>query len=258
MKEIISMGVDQGIANCGYGVIKIRFKEDKISFKVLDYGIIRTESDKSMANRSLEIVKLLDEKIKNNDISIIGCEKLFFSQRRVGGRNKSASMLYTNMATGLLHYLSGVNAIPLVDFVPGTVKKLITGNGRATKEEMISAIEGYIEDDDIDIKNNEHIADAISIALTAGLNYNEKEDYYIDLTNCIKNNLTIPEKRKIRKLKKSEKTKLDKMERIVALKTDDIAVIHKQTKIPRNTVKKYLKEIKEGVLDELRDIEKNS
>ena len=183
--EIVVMGVDQGIANCGYGIIKMKFKGNDFKFKVIDYGLIITDSDKSMGNRALEITNKIDELIKTNKPVIIGCEKLFFSQVRKSGRNKSASILYTNMATGLLQYLSGKNAVPLVDFVPGTVKKNVTGYGRATKEEMIKSIEDKVDDDTIEI-SNEHIADAIAIAITAGVEYNKNKEYYKELTKCIK------------------------------------------------------------------------
>ena len=190
--KIIALGIDQGIASSGYGLVEITINnENKIlNIKPLNFGVITTSSKKTMSNRSKFIVNHIETLINDYNPQIIGCEKLFFTQKRVGGRNKSASMLYTNMATGLLYYISGENNIPLKEFVPGSIKKLIAGKGNANKEEMIEAISNTLK---INLKevNNEHMADALSIAIASGYYYLENKEKVKATKYCIENDIDI-------------------------------------------------------------------
>jgi len=104
--KIISIGIDQGIANCGYGCVEVEIDDLSlaiVSLKTLEYGVIVTKSDTPMSLRATNIVAKITSLVNDHNPQAMGCEKLFFSQPRQGGRNKSASMLYTNMATGLLY-----------------------------------------------------------------------------------------------------------------------------------------------------------
>lgn len=78
------------------------------------------------------------------------------------------------MITGIVYLLAGEFDVMLKDFVPSQVKKTITGDGRATKEEVRDGIVEILNIDKEEIKN-EHKADGLSIAYTALIHYkNEK------------------------------------------------------------------------------------
>lgn len=172
-KSIIGIGIDQGVANCGYSVVKLR-EDDEV--EVLCSGTIITSSDYPLPQRMLILYNEINQLVSEHKADIIGCEKLFFnpnqkSSTKKGGRNKSASIVYTNMATGLLSLIAGQHKLPLKEFVPGTVKKFLTGNGRAEKEAVEEAVLKAVfkNNGDTNAKTlkTTHESDAIAIGITA-------------------------------------------------------------------------------------------
>jgi len=108
--------------------------------------------------------------------------------------------------------------------VPGTVKKLITGSGVATKEEMIAKISELLKIDKDDI-NNEHMADAVCIAIaTAFYAIKNKEDFErakdaVLIGKFKKEKKVKPIKEKIIKQKKEKKTIPEKESTVKAKNT---------------------------------------
>lgn len=177
MTKFVVLGIDQGLASCGYGLIQ--FKKNKkgiIAFdKVLTYGLIKTTTKNSNPERLVIIHDTLENLIDIYKPSIISCERLFYTNPLEGHRNKSASIITTNMVTGIIHYLAGHKKLILKDFVPSSVKKTITGNGLAKKEDIISIVPTLmgLKPDEIKI---EHIADALAIGYTAGMKIDEEDE----------------------------------------------------------------------------------
>lgn len=166
--SIFAIGVDQGIANCGIALVELTASDEVI---VLKSGTIKTSSDKELSMRISTIYQIINQLCNDYNVSILGCEKLFFSPAQKSttngkGRNKSASIVYTNMATGVLYLLAGENHLHIKEFVPGTVKKYVAGHGRASKEDVKEAVIGIVEKLDKAIET-EHEADAIAIGITA-------------------------------------------------------------------------------------------
>lgn len=166
--SIFGIGVDQGIANCGYAVVELTPNDDIL---IHTSGTIITSSKHELSNRISLIYKTINHLSKEYNVSILGCEKLFFSPKQKSdsnkkGRNKSASIVYTNMATGVLYLIAGQNNLHLKEFVPGTVKKYVSGHGKATKDEVAEAVKLLVKGLDKELKT-EHEADAIAIAITA-------------------------------------------------------------------------------------------
>lgn len=166
--SIIGFGIDQGIANCGYAVVELTPENEVI---VLSHGTITTKSDKPLPSRILQIYEMINDLANEYNGDILSCERLFFSPKQKTGRNKSASIMYTNMATGVIFLLAEQQGLFFKDFVPGTVKKYLTGSGRATKEEIEESIKKYLGDNVV-IKT-EHESDAIAIGITAVMYYKD-------------------------------------------------------------------------------------
>lgn len=172
--SIIGVGIDQGIANCGYSVVKLNEKEE---IKVLKFGTIETDSETPLPQRLMLLYEKIWSLLEAYPVSIIGCEYLFFnpvySSEQKKKRNKSASIVYTNMATGIIYFIAGQKRIPIRQFVPGTVKKYLAGHGRAKKEEVKQAVLDVIGEETF-LKTS-HEADAIAIGITAVKYY---KDFY--------------------------------------------------------------------------------
>lgn len=164
------LGIDQGLANLGYSIISNVPSLDFVhplseKYQVIESGVFTTASDKDLTQRLKDIFVFLKGKLELYPCIAIGCEKLFHNNTQKNGRNKSAAIVKTNMVTGLIYLLGGLFEIPVFEFVPGTVKKVITGKGNATKEEMIDVIEKWLNIKFL--KKEEHRADSIGIGVTA-------------------------------------------------------------------------------------------
>lgn len=175
VEKFVIVGIDQGLASCGYGVI--RFKKDKKNIsvdKVLDYGVIKTTAKDLTQDRLVYIHNKLSKLVDDYSPIGIACERLFYSSPGEGKRKKSASIITTNMVTGLVILVAGENSLKFSDYVPSSVKKEVTGNGKASKDDMMAAIPKLLGLDDGVVKI-EHQADALSIAYTFGMRI-ERED----------------------------------------------------------------------------------
>ena len=167
-KNIIALGIDQGYANLGHALVKYNIHTNK--YNVLSYGTITTNSKDEIQDRLLVIFNKLKDIIIKNNIDMMSCERLFVNgDRQASGnkrRNKSVSIVRTNMSTGIIYLLSSMYGIEIKDFPPTTVKKQLTGNGRADKEEIIKVVEDLMTKQGLKVKTN-HESDAIAIAITA-------------------------------------------------------------------------------------------
>lgn len=164
--SVFAVGIDQGIANCGYAVIELTPNDEIL---VLKSGTIVTTSKQELSKRILIIHEMINQLCNEYNVNILGCEKLFFSPMQKSatnekGRNKSASIVYTNMATGILYFIAGKNELHIKEFVPGTVKKYVAGHGRASKDDVKDAVNNIVKN--LEIKT-EHEADSIAIGITA-------------------------------------------------------------------------------------------
>ncbi len=119
------LGLDPGYATIGYGVIE---KTEK-GLSAVDYGVISTPPSETIAVRLAMIddaMTAIMEKFRPDCVSV---EELFFN---------------TNITTGIkVAHARGVmilNAIKscgsLYEYTPLQIKQALTGNGRATKQQM--------------------------------------------------------------------------------------------------------------------------
>lgn len=174
-KNILALGIDQGYANLGFALVKYNVHTDK--YKVLTYGTITTPSKDKLEYRLLQIYDKLELILNKNNIDLIGCEALFANgDRKASGnkvRNKSSSIVNTSMSTGIIHLLSAKNNIEIKMFPPTTIKKQLTGNGRAEKDDIINVVEDLMAKQDLKVKTN-HESDAIAIGITTISTYIER------------------------------------------------------------------------------------
>lgn len=185
--SLTAIGIDQGYANAGHAIVSYDIFTEELNIK--NSGTIKTSSKKDMNKRFVEIYNDINVILNNNNnenINLMGCERLFFNKPMSGGkdsgdgvkknpfRNKSASIMQSNMVTGVLYLISGQYDIPIKEFAPTSVKKQMTGSGKATKVELETALAEIIEKQNIKVKTD-HESDAIGIAITRIKDYCEKK-----------------------------------------------------------------------------------
>jgi len=122
---MLILGIDPGTATTGYGLIDA--SEEKI--EALDFGLIETSKDGDFGKRLIDINKQLDFIIKKLNPDIIAMEKLFFATNVKTATNVGRAM-------GVILYTCAKRKIEVIEYAPGTIKKQITGNGRADKKDI--------------------------------------------------------------------------------------------------------------------------
>lgn len=172
--SVISLGIDQGIANVGYGLTTINDDGEEI---ILHSGVFKTTTKHIEQERIRLIYQFINNLVDSYNVKVIGLEKLFFNPAKTGDgvrKNKSADMLRTQLVSGVIYLIAGQHGLPIADYTPGTVKKFVAGHGRASKEEVIAKVKVIAERCGFTLKN-EHQADAIGISLTALRKYLEEQ-----------------------------------------------------------------------------------
>lgn len=122
---MIILGIDPGIARCGWGVIK---KEgSKISF--VDYGCIETDKGLIHGKRLNMIHDDLDKIIKEHKPSVAVVELLFFS------KNVKTAMAVAE-TRGVVILTAHQNGVLIQEFTPHQIKSAVTGDGKADKGQV--------------------------------------------------------------------------------------------------------------------------
>jgi len=117
------LGIDPGTTRMGYGVIK---SSPKLEY--VDCGVIGKD-DVGLVDRLLYIGDELGKRISIHRPSLIGIEKVYFS------KNKKTA-LSVSEARGVILFIAGKNNIPVLEFGPTDVKRVVAGDGSCSKETL--------------------------------------------------------------------------------------------------------------------------
>lgn len=162
MKNLIVIGYDQGIANAGLCVMQYNYKTKKKTILFKQY--ITTSPKEDKCNRILAHYDTLSKCVKKYNVKAIACERLIYNPRlKSSTRNKSASMMTVNEISAVVMLIAAQNKLIFHEFMPMTVKKKFTGDGRAQKDDIIKEAMKRFKLRKILI---EHVADAMAIADT--------------------------------------------------------------------------------------------
>lgn len=128
------LGIDPGLAIVGYSVIDI-VKNKNI---LVSSGSIQTDKDKTDAERLLEIETDMQTIIENFQPDFASIEKLFYFKNQ-------KTIIPVAEARGVILSVLQKNKIKIQEFTPIEVKQIITGYGRATKDEVAKIVQMSIE-----------------------------------------------------------------------------------------------------------------
>lgn len=147
------LGVDPGLNCTGYALI-----ERTSSGPVLrEGGVVRSTRSDSLAQRVMEIAHGIREIIEEYHPQIMAVEKVFSH-----GKNVQTALLMAH-ARGAILLVAAEQSVPVVHYTPTHIKKLLTGNGRASKEQIQFAIRNELRLENILEPND--VADASAVAL---------------------------------------------------------------------------------------------
>lgn len=149
----VSLGIDPGLNRTGYAVI-VRTPRGP---HLREGGVIRSTRTRTLPERVHEIGQGLREIIAEFQPDAMAVEQLFSHAEHV----KTAILMAH--ARGAILFAAAEAAIPIVHYSPTQVKRLLTGSGRATKEQMQLAITRELSLETVPEPND--VADACAIAL---------------------------------------------------------------------------------------------
>ena len=148
MKRI--MGIDPGIRATGFALVE--------NGQLLDFGVIRTSAKSGFADKLYRIYLAIKEVLDRWRPELAAMENVIY-HRNV----KSALTL--GAVRGVVMLALREQNVEIVEFSPTRIKLAVTGNGRASKEQIKFMVKKILGLDGQDI--SEHVADASACAITA-------------------------------------------------------------------------------------------
>lgn len=119
------LGIDPGLTRMGYGVVE----RSPSGIRAVAVGVIRTNKDKRVSDRLLEIYTDLASIIKEHNIDSAAIEQVFSNHNR-------ATATGTGRASGVAMLALAQAGIPVVEYTPSAVKMALTGFGAADKQQV--------------------------------------------------------------------------------------------------------------------------
>ncbi len=148
------LGIDPGTARLGYALVDFNVKTG--AHTIVDCGIIQTHKDQSDADRLVEIRRDLDLLMNRYSPNVVSVEKLFFFKNL-------KTVIPVAQARGVIIELAASKQIPIYEYTPLEMKKIITGNGMA-KKDLVSRVVHEAFKLDVKISPDDAV-DAVGMAL---------------------------------------------------------------------------------------------
>lgn len=123
---MLILGIDPGTATTGFGLVEKKPNED---FQILEWGLIETDKDTKPHIRLHEIHEQMLMILDKFKPDILVMEKIFMF-------NNAKTVIRVSQAQGVILLASASSGfnIEVFEYAPGTIKKLVTGDGRANKK----------------------------------------------------------------------------------------------------------------------------
>lgn len=150
---MIILGIDPGTARMGYGILHIE-KDSKA--KLVEVDTLITHQDLPMPKRLKFIYKSLSEIINKHSPDVMVIEKLFFN-------TNVKTAIAVGQARGVALLASSDKDIKLYEYTALEAKKVLSGFGRASKQEMQQVVKEMLELDKL-VKSDD-ANDGLAMAL---------------------------------------------------------------------------------------------
>ena len=152
-KEMRILGIDPGLQVCGYACLQT----DEAAGRLIEAGVFRTSSGLTIEARLNQIADDTESLIKKLGPEIVAVEKLYSHYRHP----KTAILM--GHARGVILQRCAQTGIEVRSFSATRIKKSITGNGRASKEQIQRTISTVLSLPAVPEPND--VADAIAAAM---------------------------------------------------------------------------------------------
>lgn len=119
------LGIDPGTATTGYGIVEVK----KTNIDVLGFDLIETDKNGAPEVRLNKIHKDLLSVFNKFNPDVMAIEKLFFAAN-------AKTAMRVGQAQGIMLLAAAKNKKKVFEYAPGTIKKTLTGDGRADKRKI--------------------------------------------------------------------------------------------------------------------------
>lgn len=155
------IGIDCGLNITGYGIIE----SDSWDPALVEAGVIRTKPNQPLEKRVMIIHRELSSIISEFNPDVMVVEDLYSHY----SHPKTAIIM--GHARGAVFLAAGQKGIPVINYGATHIKKALTGNGRATKEQV-----GVMVKELLNLKKEPKpvdVSDALACAITHARLVNE-------------------------------------------------------------------------------------
>jgi len=147
------LGIDPGLNITGYGILD----ENDQQITLVEAGVIRTNAKAPIGERLVEIGREIGQIIEQYSPEVMAVEELYSHYAH------PRTAIIMGHARGVIFLKAAEAGLPIFPYASTRIKKSLTGNGRAGKEQvqlMIRSTLGLTE-----IPEPPDVADALAIAL---------------------------------------------------------------------------------------------
>ena len=146
------LGVDPGIATCGYGVVESAGN----ALHMVTYGAVETDKGLAVEQRLQLVYEGISALIETYKPEAISVEQLFFN------RNVTTAIV-VGEARGVILLAASQHDLPVMEYTPYQVKQSVVGYGKATKEQVMLMVQRLLA---LRIKPRpDDAADALAMAI---------------------------------------------------------------------------------------------
>lgn len=125
------LGIDPGLYISGYGILE----EESGEVKLIEAGIFKTNDKLSLEKRLVELGRELGTVIKQFHPDVMAIEELYSHY------DHPKTAIIMGHARGVILCKASETGIEVTPYASTRIKKALTGNGRASKEQMQRAIQ---------------------------------------------------------------------------------------------------------------------
>lgn len=120
------LGIDPGLTRCGMGVVDGSVGRP---LTLVDVNVLRTSADVQVAHRLVTIEKGIDAWLDEFQPDAVAVERVF-------ARSDVSTVMGTAQASGIAMVCAARRGLPIALHTPSEVKAAVSGNGRASKDQV--------------------------------------------------------------------------------------------------------------------------
>lgn len=154
----IICGFDPGLRRTGYGIVRV---DEDDAFELVEAGVLRADVNAPLAIRLVELAAGVVEVLDEYQVQTVAVEQIYSHYKR------PRTAILMAHARGVILLESARRKIDVIHLPATTIKKHMTGHGRANKEQIQRAVAQALSLPRL--PEPPDVADALAIAMCASV-----------------------------------------------------------------------------------------